>query len=123
MLERPSRSTDHLIYDFAANLWTLKYLRLTNQFDWDTAKKAFDGMNTQYAAIMHRYAPLTPVENEMRGGLRISSINQFPSVWYGYGFEIISFTVDTFIGLTAAREAPDSGHHLRSGMFEHDDEL
>jgi hypothetical protein len=82
LLERPSRTTDQLVYDFAANIWTLKYLRLTNQFDWALAKKVFEKVNVVYAGIVQRYVGWNfSSDQEPRGGLKVSSLPSPPSTW------------------------------------------
>ncbi|CAG0913503.1 unnamed protein product [Notodromas monacha] len=80
-LDRPSRTTDHFVYEFAANVWTLKYLRLTNQFEWTEAKTTFGGINVIYAAILQRFLRMAPADQLPRGGLKISAASPFPSVW------------------------------------------
>ncbi|CAG0898634.1 unnamed protein product [Cyprideis torosa] len=72
LLRRASKTTDHLIFNFASNLLTLKYLRLTNQFNWEVAKSAFTKMSASYAGILHRYVP--------DGGLKFAPISP-TSVW------------------------------------------
>ncbi|CAG0890979.1 unnamed protein product [Darwinula stevensoni] len=46
-------SADSSVYDFGSNLWTLHYLRLTNQLKLSTSKKVFEFMSVYYAAIMN----------------------------------------------------------------------
>ncbi|CAL4077776.1 unnamed protein product, partial [Meganyctiphanes norvegica] len=44
-------TSDYHAYNFAANLWTLHYLRLTNQLDKKTQYEVLKAVNVEYAAI------------------------------------------------------------------------
>ncbi|XP_037084851.1 CD109 antigen-like [Pollicipes pollicipes] len=55
LLNRRLRSTEASAFDFGANVWSLHYLRLTNQFKLSFARSIFDQMNVDMAAIMYRF--------------------------------------------------------------------
>lgn len=55
MLRKELRGTEPSTYNFGANLWTLHYLRLTNQLDYAEAGEVFDQLNVELAAIMYRF--------------------------------------------------------------------
>ncbi|KAK3859992.1 hypothetical protein Pcinc_033930 [Petrolisthes cinctipes] len=52
---RHFRSTDGVVYNFGATLWTLHYLRLTNQLDLSESRDAFDYLTVQLAGLLWRY--------------------------------------------------------------------
>ena len=43
------------MFNFGANLWTLHYLRLTNQLDYSKHAPYFDHLNVELAAMMYRF--------------------------------------------------------------------
>ncbi|XP_069979705.1 CD109 antigen [Penaeus vannamei] len=51
---RHLRSTDGVAFNFGATLWTLHYLRLTNQLDMAEAKDSFEYLTVQLAGLMWR---------------------------------------------------------------------
>ncbi|XP_063851279.1 CD109 antigen-like [Scylla paramamosain] len=51
---RHLRSTDGVAFNFGATLWTLHYLRLTNQLVTNDAKDAFDYLTVQLAGLLWR---------------------------------------------------------------------
>lgn len=55
LLNRHSKSTDEVLFEFGANIWTLHYLRLTNQLSAERKKRVLHFCNTLYAEIMRRY--------------------------------------------------------------------
>ncbi|KAK8397836.1 hypothetical protein O3P69_004560 [Scylla paramamosain] len=55
MLRKPLKGTDDTTFTFGANVWTLHYLRLTNQLDYSEAQNIFDYLNKMLIAIMFRY--------------------------------------------------------------------
>uniref|UniRef100_T1IN02 CD109 antigen n=1 Tax=Strigamia maritima TaxID=126957 RepID=T1IN02_STRMM len=57
LLRRPDRSAEMQTFNFAANLWTLHYLRLTNQLQMPKAKEVFKHLNVYYAWIMAYMKP------------------------------------------------------------------
>lgn len=52
LLLKPDRSAEAMAFNFGANLWTLKYLRLTNQLSKQVMREAFKHMRFYYATIM-----------------------------------------------------------------------
>ncbi|XP_042874715.1 CD109 antigen-like [Penaeus japonicus] len=52
---RKLKSTDGIAFNFGSTVWTLHYLRLTNQLDVTKAKKAFEFLNAQLAGLFTRY--------------------------------------------------------------------
>ncbi|ROT84000.1 hypothetical protein C7M84_022789 [Penaeus vannamei] len=50
------KNTDGLAFNFGSTVWTLRYLRLTNQLDMTKAKKAFEFLNSQLAGLFARYS-------------------------------------------------------------------
>ncbi|KAB7493685.1 hypothetical protein Anas_10340 [Armadillidium nasatum] len=50
--QRSLKSTDGLAFNFGATLWTLHYMRLTNQLTISEATAAFDFLNVQMAGIL-----------------------------------------------------------------------
>ncbi|XP_050713228.1 CD109 antigen-like isoform X2 [Eriocheir sinensis] len=72
MLRKPLKGTDDTTFTFGANVWTLHYLRLTNQLDYSQAQKIFEKLNVMLTAIMFRYN--TDGSFKMWG-------NVGPSVW------------------------------------------
>ncbi|KAK3858623.1 hypothetical protein Pcinc_035182 [Petrolisthes cinctipes] len=55
MLRKELRGTEASAFNFGANLWTLHYLRLTNQLDYLKTRNVFDQLNVELAAIMYRF--------------------------------------------------------------------
>ncbi|KAK7083284.1 hypothetical protein SK128_009995 [Halocaridina rubra] len=49
------KSCDGYAFNFGTTLWSLHYLRLTNQLRISKAKKAFDFLNVQLATLLARY--------------------------------------------------------------------
>ncbi|XP_042213472.1 CD109 antigen-like [Homarus americanus] len=56
MLRKTLKGTEASTFNFGANLWTLHYLRLTNQLDYAEAREIFDQLNVELAAIMFRFS-------------------------------------------------------------------
>nr|XP_045599597.1 CD109 antigen-like [Procambarus clarkii] len=48
------RSTDGVAFNFGATLWTLHYLRLTNQLEMSKARDAFDYLTVQLGGLLWR---------------------------------------------------------------------
>ncbi|XP_047502417.1 complement C3-like [Penaeus chinensis] len=65
------KSTDGLAFNFGSTVWTLHYLRLTNQLNMTKAKKAFEFLNSQLAGLFARYSD---------GAFRMWKASE-PSVW------------------------------------------
>lgn len=57
LLRKRLRGTEASAFNFGANLWTLHYLRLTNQLDYTKHRDAFEQLNVELAAIMYRLVP------------------------------------------------------------------
>ncbi|XP_050698378.1 CD109 antigen-like isoform X1 [Eriocheir sinensis] len=72
MLRKELRGTEASTFNFGANLWTLHYLRLTNQLDYANTQEVFDQLNVELAAIMYRFSPEGAFKNWDTAG---------PSVW------------------------------------------
>lgn len=72
MLRKELRGTEASTFNFGANLWTLHYLRLTNQLDYTNTQEVFDQLNVHLAAIMYRFSPQGAFKNWDTAG---------PSVW------------------------------------------
>ncbi|KAK8389963.1 hypothetical protein O3P69_012881 [Scylla paramamosain] len=73
MLRKELRGTEASTFNFGANLWTLHYLRLTNQLEQTAiAQDVFDQLNVELAAIMYRFGPDGSFRNWDTAG---------PSVW------------------------------------------
>ena len=55
---RFGKGTEFHAFNLASNTWQLHYLRLTNQLqsNWGLAKRVFEQMNIEYAAIMRRFS-------------------------------------------------------------------
>ncbi|KAB7504994.1 Antigen, partial [Armadillidium nasatum] len=68
---RGLKSTDGLAFNFGATLWTLHYMRLTNQLTISEATGAFDFLNVQMAGILTRM---------INGGFKMWHYSG-PSVW------------------------------------------
>ncbi|XP_047481542.1 CD109 antigen-like [Penaeus chinensis] len=72
MLRKELRGTEASTFNFGANLWTLHYLRLTNQLDISERQDIFDQLNVELAAIMYRFSS--------EGAFKMWDTSQ-PSVW------------------------------------------
>ncbi|ROT65787.1 hypothetical protein C7M84_016234 [Penaeus vannamei] len=72
MLRKELRGTEASTFNFGANLWTLHYLRLTNQLDISERQDIFDQLNVELAAIMYRFSS--------EGSFKMWDTSQ-PSVW------------------------------------------
>ena len=72
MLNRPLRGTEAHLYNLAATLWSLHYLRLTNQLSSDVMYQAFESMNIEMAGLMRLF--------DHHGSFRLHT-NSKPSVW------------------------------------------
>ena len=72
LLRKKLRGTEASAFNFGANLWTLHYLRLTNQLDYIKHRDAFDRLNVELAAVMYRF--------DSSGAFRMWD-NSAPSVW------------------------------------------
>ncbi|XP_068210039.1 CD109 antigen-like [Palaemon carinicauda] len=72
LLRKELRGTEPSAFNFGANLWTLHYLRLTNQLDYAEAGDRFDQLNVELAAIMYRFGA--------DGSFKMWD-NAAPSVW------------------------------------------
>ncbi|XP_071531816.1 CD109 antigen-like [Panulirus ornatus] len=68
---RHFRSTDGVAFNFGATLWTLHYLRLTNQLDVTEVRDAFEYLTVQLAGLLRRYSV---------GGFSMWAFTP-PSVW------------------------------------------
>ncbi|KAK7017962.1 hypothetical protein SK128_001868 [Halocaridina rubra] len=68
---RHLRSTDGLAFNFGATLWTLHYLRLTNNLDMKEAYAAFNHLSVQLAGLLWRSS---------QGGFSMWAFTS-PSVW------------------------------------------
>ncbi|XP_075233181.1 CD109 antigen-like isoform X2 [Lycorma delicatula] len=55
MLNRYSKGTESRLFEMAANVWSLHYLRLTNQLQSSTAHTVLEEINILYAHVMKRY--------------------------------------------------------------------
>ncbi|XP_069938701.1 CD109 antigen [Cherax quadricarinatus] len=55
MLRKELRGTEPSTFNFGANLWTLHYLRLSNQLDYSEVREIFDQLNVELAAIIYRF--------------------------------------------------------------------
>lgn len=90
MLRKPLKGTDDTTFTFGANIWTLHYLRLTNQLDYSETQEIFDELNVMLAAIMFRY--------NKDGSFKMWG-NVEPSVWYlfhNYSFSFKFLLITTF---------------------------
>uniref|UniRef100_A0A8D8ZM66 Complement C3 n=2 Tax=Cacopsylla melanoneura TaxID=428564 RepID=A0A8D8ZM66_9HEMI len=75
LLNRHSKSTDEVLFEFGTNIWTLHYLRLTNQLSAERKKSVLHFCNTLYAEIMRRY-------DHAQGGFKYwDHPNSESSVW------------------------------------------
>ncbi|XP_063601843.1 CD109 antigen-like [Penaeus indicus] len=72
MLRKELRGTEASTFNFGANLWTLHYLRLTNQLDISERQDIFDQLNVELAAIMYRFSS--------EGAFKMWDTSE-PSVW------------------------------------------
>jgi hypothetical protein len=72
VLRRELKGTDGRIFELAVNMWTLHYLRLTNQLKWDIAKQVLEEMNVIFAQVMKRF--------DKKGWFKNWDSSQ-PSVW------------------------------------------
>lgn len=73
LIGKPGKGTADRIFDLAVNVWSLHYLRLTNQLDSSTAKQVFVELNKIFAQIMKRFRP--------EGYFKMWNLSS-PSVWY-----------------------------------------
>ncbi|XP_045124583.1 C3 and PZP-like alpha-2-macroglobulin domain-containing protein 8 [Portunus trituberculatus] len=65
------KSNDGVAFNFGSTVWTLHYLRLTNQLSTAETKKAFQFLNVQLAGLLTRYKD---------GAFKMWHFSQ-PSVW------------------------------------------
>ncbi|KAL7646788.1 UNVERIFIED_CONTAM: hypothetical protein RMT77_002043 [Armadillidium vulgare] len=72
MVRKILRGTEASMFNFGANLWTLHYLRLTNQLDYSKHFPIFEHLNVELAAIMYRF--------DKDGSFRMWDTAE-PSVW------------------------------------------
>ncbi|KAJ9579706.1 hypothetical protein L9F63_004632, partial [Diploptera punctata] len=72
VLGREVKGTDGRIFELAINIWTLHYLRLTNQLQWNLAKQVLEDVNVIFAQTMKRY--------DKRGWFRNWDSSK-PSIW------------------------------------------
>jgi CD109 antigen len=72
LMGKDGKGTADRIFDLASNVWTLHYLRLTNQLDGAKAREVFVEMNKLYAWIMKRFS--------LPGFFRMWNLSS-PSVW------------------------------------------
>ena len=85
---RHGKGTEYHAFNLAANTWQLHYYRLTNQLqsNWKLAKRVFEQMNVEYAAVMRRYSS--------QGWLAMWDTSK-PSVWLTAWcikiFEVVGF--------------------------------
>lgn len=69
---RNFKSTDGLAFNFGSTIWTLHYLRLTNQLIISESLQTFEFLNEQMAGILTRFRD---------GGFKMWHYSG-PSVWY-----------------------------------------
>ncbi|PSN51286.1 hypothetical protein C0J52_05303, partial [Blattella germanica] len=55
VIGREVKGTDGRIFELAINIWTLHYLRLTNQLDWYLTKQVLEEVNIIFAQAMKRF--------------------------------------------------------------------
>lgn len=55
LLSRPLRGTEANLFNFATTMWSLHYLRLTNQIQPDVLYSGLNDMNVQMAELMRLY--------------------------------------------------------------------
>ncbi|PNF42789.1 hypothetical protein B7P43_G13621 [Cryptotermes secundus] len=72
VLGREIKGTDGRIFELAVNVWTLHYLRLTNQLKWDITKQVLEEVNVIFGQVMKRF--------DRRGWFK-NWDNSQPSVW------------------------------------------
>ena len=72
LLNRPLRGTEANLFNLASTLWSLHYLRLTNQLESDVMYQAFDAMNVEMAGLMRLF--------DYQGSFKLHT-NSKPSVW------------------------------------------
>ncbi|KDR15355.1 CD109 antigen [Zootermopsis nevadensis] len=72
VLRRELKGTDGRIFELAVNIWTLHYLRLTNQLKWDISKQVLEEVNVIFAQVMKRF--------DKKGWFKNWDTSQ-PSVW------------------------------------------
>lgn len=72
MVRKRLRGTEASTFNFGANLWTLHYLRLTNQLDYTKYWPIFEHLNVELAAIMYRF--------DKNGAYKMWDSSE-PSVW------------------------------------------
>ena len=65
------KSLDGTVYNLAANIWSLHYLRLTNQLSRPFLRNVLEAVNVQFILIMKRW----------RGGPFLFFDGGRPSVW------------------------------------------
>ncbi|CAL4102803.1 unnamed protein product [Meganyctiphanes norvegica] len=78
MLRKELRGTEASVFNFGANLWTLHYLRLTNQLNLHDRADVFEQLNVELAAIMYRFREEED-EDEYSSGI------ERYNVWTGLG--------------------------------------
>jgi len=57
LLGKDGKGTADRIFDLAANVWTLHYLRLTNQLESTVLRTVLGAMSKAFAHIMKRFQP------------------------------------------------------------------
>lgn len=72
VLGREIKGTDGRIFELAVNVWTLHYLRLTNQLKWDITKQVLEEVNVIFGQVMKRF--------DKKGWFK-NWDNSQPSVW------------------------------------------
>lgn len=90
LLGRSLRGTEAHLYNLASNLWSLHYLRLTNQLESDVMYRAFDAMNVELAGLMRLF--------DYQGSFRLQTHSK-PSVWFVFLFMNMTKVVSVFLFL------------------------
>ena len=72
LLSRSLRGTEANLFNFATTMWSLHYLRLTNQLESDVLYSGLNDMNVQMADLMRMYN---------QDGSFSSHKSSHPSVW------------------------------------------
>lgn len=55
ILNRYGKGTESVLFEMAANIWSLHYLRLTNQLQSSTTHNVLSEVNVLYNHVMKRY--------------------------------------------------------------------
>ena len=79
MLSRSLRGTEATLFNLASTLWSLHYLRLTNQLESHVLYSGLNDMNVQMAELIRLYS---------REGSFRAHTNSNPSVWVTVSYSI-----------------------------------